>query len=80
MTSPRNLDAEEKRAAEENMTQDEYALFQMLFKDTITKADRERLKQASRGLLDCAQSPPAAHAQLDEEQPDAGRREDVHSR
>jgi type I restriction enzyme R subunit len=48
----RNLDAEEKRAAEENMTQDEYALFQMLFKDTITKADREKLKQASRGLLD----------------------------
>jgi type I restriction enzyme R subunit len=33
------------------MTQDEYALFQMLFKDTITKADREKLKQASRGLL-----------------------------
>jgi type I restriction enzyme R subunit len=48
----RNLDTEEKRAAEENMTQDEYALFQMLFKDTITKADREKLKQASRGLLD----------------------------
>ena len=47
----RNLDAEEKRAAEENMTQDEYALFQMLFKDTIAKADREKLKQASRGLL-----------------------------
>jgi type I restriction enzyme R subunit len=47
----KNLDSEEKRAAEENMTQDEYALFQMLFKDTITKADREKLKQASRGLL-----------------------------
>ena len=29
----------------------EYALFQMLFKDTISKADRERLKLASRDLL-----------------------------
>jgi type I restriction enzyme R subunit len=47
----KSLDTEEKRAAEENMTQDEYALFQMLFKDTITKVDREKLKQASRGLL-----------------------------
>ena len=33
------------------MSQDEYALFQMLFKDTISKADRERLKLASRDLL-----------------------------
>jgi type I restriction enzyme R subunit len=47
----KSLDTEEKRAAEEEMTQDEYALFQMLFKDTITKVDREKLKQASRCLL-----------------------------
>ena len=33
------------------MSQDEYALFQMLFKDTISKANRERLKLASQGLL-----------------------------
>lgn len=33
------------------MSQDEYALFQMLFKDTISKADREKLKLASRSLL-----------------------------
>jgi type I restriction enzyme, R subunit len=45
------LDAEQKRAAEEGLSQDEYALFQMLFKDTISKADRERLKLASRDLL-----------------------------
>jgi type I restriction enzyme R subunit len=45
------LDAEQKRAAEEGLSQDEYALFQMLFKDTISKADRERLKRASQGLL-----------------------------
>jgi len=45
------LDAEQKRAAEEGLSQDEYALFQMLFKDAISKADRERLKLASRDLL-----------------------------
>jgi type I restriction enzyme R subunit len=47
----KSLDAEQKRAAEEGLSQDEYALFQMLFKDTISKADRERLKLASRDLL-----------------------------
>jgi type I restriction enzyme R subunit len=45
------LDAEQKRAAEEGLSQDEFALFQMLFKDNISKADRERLKLASRDLL-----------------------------
>jgi len=45
------LDAEQKRAAEEGLSQDEYALFQMLFKANISKADRERLKLASRDLL-----------------------------
>jgi len=47
----KTLDAEQKRAAEEGLSQDEYALFQMLFKDTISKPDRERLKLASRDLL-----------------------------
>ncbi len=47
----KGLDAEQKRAAEEGLSEDEYALFQMLFKDTIRKADRERLKLASRDLL-----------------------------
>jgi type I restriction enzyme R subunit len=46
-----SLDAEERRAAEEGLSQEEYALFQMIFRDNITKADRERLKQASRVLL-----------------------------
>jgi type I restriction enzyme R subunit len=45
------LDAAQKQAAEEGLSQDEFALFQMLFKDNITKADRERLKLASRDLL-----------------------------
>jgi type I restriction enzyme R subunit len=46
-----SLDAEQRRVAEEGLNDTEYALFQMLFKDNINKADRERLKQASRSLL-----------------------------
>ncbi|MBU3930900.1 MAG: DUF3387 domain-containing protein, partial [Proteobacteria bacterium] len=46
-----HLDAEERRAAEEGLSNDELALFDLLFKDRISKADRERLKQASRTLL-----------------------------
>ncbi len=46
-----SLDSEQKRAAEEGLTDDELALFDLLFKDNITKKDRERLKQASQGLL-----------------------------
>ena len=46
-----SLDAEQRRAAEEGLSDDELALFDLLFKDNISKADRERLKQASKGLL-----------------------------
>lgn len=46
-----SLDAEQRRAAEEELTDDELALFDLLFKDRISKADRERLKQASKALL-----------------------------
>jgi type I restriction enzyme R subunit len=45
------LDAEERRAAEEGLSDDELALFDLLFKDRISKADREHLKQASKVLL-----------------------------
>jgi len=45
------LDAEERRAAEEGLSEEELALFDLLYKERISKADRERLKQASRGLL-----------------------------
>ena len=47
-----SLDAESRRAAEEGLSEDEYALFCLLQKERITKADRERVKLASRGLLD----------------------------
>src|SRR6266498_1310052 len=46
-----SLDDEQKRAAEEGLTEDELALFDLLFKENVTKADRERLKQASKSLL-----------------------------
>jgi len=46
-----NLDKEQRRAAEEGLSDDELALFDLLFKDRISKADRERVKQASRDLL-----------------------------
>ncbi len=45
------LDAEQRRAAEEGLSDEELALFDLLFKDKISKANRERLKQASRTLL-----------------------------
>lgn len=46
-----SLDAEQRRAAEEGLNDDELALFDLLFKDKISKTERERLKQASRSLL-----------------------------
>lgn len=46
-----SLDGEQRRAAEEGLTDDELAVFDLLFTKNITKVDRERLKQASRGLL-----------------------------
>ena len=46
-----SLDAEQRRATEEGLSDDEYVLFQLLFKDSMTKGEREKLKQASRSLL-----------------------------
>lgn len=45
------LDAEQRRAAEEGLSEEELALFDLLFNERISKADRERLKQASKELL-----------------------------
>jgi type I restriction enzyme, R subunit len=45
------LDAEQRRAAQEGLSEEELALFDLLFKESISKKDRERLKQASQGLL-----------------------------
>jgi type I restriction enzyme R subunit len=46
-----SLDAEQRRAVEEGLTEEELALFDLLKKDDLTKADRERLKTASRELI-----------------------------
>lgn len=46
------LDAEDHRAAEEGLSEDEYAVFCLLQKENISKSDREKVKLASQGLLD----------------------------
>ena len=45
------LDADQKRAAEMGLSEDERALFDLLFKENISKSAREKLKQASQKLL-----------------------------
>ena len=45
------LDEEQRRAIEEELSEDELALFDLLKKDNLAKADREQVKQASRDLL-----------------------------
>jgi type I restriction enzyme R subunit len=46
-----SLDGEQRRAAQEGLTEDELALFDLLQNDKLSKDDRERVKQASQGLL-----------------------------
>jgi type I restriction enzyme R subunit len=46
------LDAEQRRATEEGLSEEELALFDLLNKPQMTQVDRERVKQASRGLLE----------------------------
>jgi type I restriction enzyme R subunit len=45
------LDAEQQRAVAEGLTEEEQALFDLLRKETLTKAQREKVKQASQQLL-----------------------------
>jgi type I restriction enzyme R subunit len=47
----RSLDEEQERAARENLSDDELAMFDLLKRDDLTKADRERVKQVSRDML-----------------------------
>jgi type I restriction enzyme, R subunit len=46
-----SLDEEQARAAQENLSDDELAMFDLLKRDDLNKADRERIKQASRDML-----------------------------
>ena len=45
------LDLEQRRAVEEGLSEDELALFDLLKREDLGKAGRERVKQASRDLL-----------------------------
>lgn len=45
------LDDEQQRTVREGLSEEELALFDLLFKEDITKAEREKVKQASRELL-----------------------------
>ncbi len=45
------LDAEQKRAVEEGLNEDELAVFDLLKKDGLGKTEREKVKQSSRELL-----------------------------
>lgn len=47
----RSLDEEQERAARKNLSDEELAMFDILKRDDLTKADRERVKQASRDML-----------------------------
>lgn len=46
-----SLDAEQRRAVKEGLDEDDLAVFDLLQKDRLTRAQRERVKQASRALL-----------------------------
>jgi type I restriction enzyme R subunit len=45
------LDAEQRRAVEEGLSEEQLALFDLLRREDLSKVDRERIKQASRDLL-----------------------------
>jgi type I restriction enzyme R subunit len=45
------LDEEQERAARENLSDEELAVFDLIKRDDLNKADRERVKQASREML-----------------------------
>ena len=45
------LSAEQQRATEEGLTEDELAVFDLLKKENLSKADRERVKLVSKDLL-----------------------------
>ena len=46
-----DLDAEQRRAVEEGLSEDELALFDLMKREKLNKAHRERVKKASRDLL-----------------------------
>jgi type I restriction enzyme R subunit len=51
MALSEGLDAEQRRAVEEGLTDEELVLFDLLQKPDLNKKDRERVKQSSQSLL-----------------------------
>ena len=51
MNLANSLDAEQRRAVEEGLSEEQLALFDLLLRDDLSKTDRERIKQASCELL-----------------------------
>ena len=51
-----SLDEEQKRAAREGLAEDELAIFDLLQKEGLDRASRERVKQTSRDLLAALQA------------------------
>jgi type I restriction enzyme R subunit len=47
-----SLSIEQRRAVEEGLSEEQLSLFDLLARDDLTKADRERIKAASQALLD----------------------------
>ena len=74
------LDAEQKRAVEEGLSEDELALFDLLKKEDLAKAERERVKQASRNLLAAIKARPLRARPFLGEGADQGGCRGVHSR
>jgi type I restriction enzyme R subunit len=51
MDLAKRLDAEQRRATQEGLSEDELALFDLIKKENLSRADREQVKLASQGLL-----------------------------
>lgn len=51
MNLANSLDAEQRRAVEEGLSEEQLALFDLLLRDDLSKTDHERIKQASCVLL-----------------------------
>ena len=74
------LDAEQKRAVAEGLNEDELALFDLLRKESLAKAERERVKQASRSLLGSIKARLSELDRFWEKGADQGRRRGLHTR
>ena len=75
-----SLDDEQRRAAEEGLSDSELALFDLLFREKVSKTDRERLKQASKALLSSLRELIGQMPDWTQKETPQGRTESVHPR